>query len=99
MKTVLVLIATVLSFSMAQAQTPATPPMGKDHPCKKIMEACTAAGFKKGEWKVGKGLYKNCMHPIMEGQTVPGVSVTSGDVQSCKAHKAAHKEKMEEMHK
>lgn len=90
MKTLFVLIA--LSFSMAQAQTPApTAAMPKDHPCKKIEAACGAAGFVKGEWKEGKGLFKNCMQPIMAGQTVAGVSVAASEVQACQAMRAAHK--------
>ena len=94
MKTLFVLIAMALSFSMAQAQTPAAPaPTAKEHPCKKIMDACKSAGFVKGEWKQGKGLFKNCMQPIMEGKTVAGVTATADEIQSCKAHKEEHKAK------
>lgn len=100
MKTVLVMIAMTLSFSMAQAQTPAAPAAptapaaGQEHPCKKIMESCTAAGFKKGGYKEGKGLFKDCMQPIMEGKTVAGVTASPADIEACKAHKEDHKAEM-----
>ena len=61
------------------------------HPCEKIREACKAAGFKKGDHKDKKGLMKDCVHPIMEGKTVEGVSVTTVDVDACKAKKDHHK--------
>ena len=35
--------------------------------CKKIVEACKAAGFVQGEWKTGNGLWKDCVDPIVQG--------------------------------
>jgi hypothetical protein len=56
-----------------------------DGPCKKVVEACKAAGFKKGDHKSGKGLHKDCVQKLLAGQTVDGVTVDSADVESCKA--------------
>jgi len=61
-----------------------------DHPCKAIEEACKKAGFVRGEAKEGKGLFKNCMKPLMEGQAVAGVSVPPAEIQACQAKKAEH---------
>ncbi len=60
-------------------------------PCKKIVEACEAAGFVKGEAKKGYGLWLDCVDPIMQGTTtVPGAtkplpSVDPKIVSECKA--------------
>jgi hypothetical protein len=65
------------------------PSMMGDHPCKKIAEACEAAGFTKGGAS-GKGLMKDCLKPIMSGQSVQGVAVSPADVSACQAKRAAH---------
>jgi hypothetical protein len=62
-----------------------------DHPCKKIEAACEAAGFVKGGAKEGKGVFKNCLKPIIDGQTVNGVTVDPADAAACKAKIATHK--------
>lgn len=64
-----------------------------NHPCKKIKEACEAAGYTKGDHKNKKGLFKDCMQPIMAGQAVAGVTADPADVSACQAKKAARKEK------
>jgi hypothetical protein len=59
-----------------------------DEPCKQIKTACEGAGFTKGGHKTGnKGLFIDCMKPIMAGQSVPGVTVTPDQVTACKAKK------------
>ncbi len=63
---------------------------GEHHPCKKIEDACKAAGFIKGGAKDGKGLYKNCMMPLLQGQAVNGVTIGADDVADCKAKKDEH---------
>ena len=63
------------------------------HPCKEIKAKCEAAGFKVGDHKDKKGLYKDCMQPIMSGQTVAGVSVTAEEINSCKTKHAEQKAK------
>lgn len=59
-------------------------------PCKEIKEACESAGFKIGDHKDKKGLMKDCMHPIMSGQSVAGVTVSADVIAACKAKKEAH---------
>ena len=67
----------------------------KNHPCEKIKTACESAGFVKGDHKEKKGLYIDCMKPLLEGQSVAGVTITSEDVSACKEKRAKHKEKKE----
>jgi hypothetical protein len=62
-------------------------------PCKNIHAACSAAGYIKGHHKEGKGLWKDCINPILAGQSVAGVTVNSADVQACQAKKASKKAK------
>jgi hypothetical protein len=57
------------------------------HPCHAIEAACKAAGFLKGGAAQGKGLWKDCIQPILAGTAVSGVSVSAEDVQACKAKK------------
>jgi hypothetical protein len=64
---------------------------GKDHPCQKVKAACEAAGFKKGEHANKKGLWKDCVDPVMEGKSVAGVTVSAADVSACKIKKEEHK--------
>lgn len=64
-------------------------------PCKPLMIACKAAGFKRGGEAQGKGMWKNCMEPILTGQTVPGVNVnmSAADMQACKTNATAMMQK------
>jgi hypothetical protein len=66
-------------------------------PCRKIREACEAAGFTKGGHKKGegKGLFVDCMKKIADGETVPGVTVAAEDVAACKEKKGKRKERRE----
>lgn len=95
MKTCLVGSALILAIA-ARAEAPAAGAgaAGGGHgegPCKKVVEACAAAGFKKGDWKNGDGLFRDCVDPIMQGTTkVPGAtkalpSVPADVVSACKA--------------
>ena len=59
--------------------------------CQQIAEACKKAGFIKGDWKKGDGLWRDCVDPIIQGQTnVPGAtkplpSIDGNVVADCKA--------------
>jgi hypothetical protein len=59
--------------------------------CKPIEQACKNAGFIQGDWKKGDGLWRDCVDPIMQGQTsAPGAtkplpSVDAKAVADCKA--------------
>ena len=64
---------------------------GAPGPCKQIAEACKSAGFVKGDWKKGDGLWKDCVDPIMQGvKSVSGATkalptVDPNLVTECKA--------------
>jgi hypothetical protein len=64
-----------------------------NHPCKNIVSACEAAGFKKGGHKEKKGLWKDCVEPIKSGQSVEGVTVSAEDLEGCKAKREKHAER------
>jgi hypothetical protein len=63
------------------------------HPCKAIMESCKSAGFTKGG-TAGKGIMRDCMKPIMNGQTVAGVTATPDLVAACKTKMAERNQRM-----
>lgn len=69
-------------------------------PCMKLKEACQAAGFEKGKHKEKKGLMKDCLKPLMHGETVAGVTVSAEDMAACKENRQKWKEhKKEKGHK
>lgn len=82
----IVIAALVSSFAWANEQKSAD-----QHPCKVIIEACKGAGFIKGGHKESKGLFKDCMGPILQGQSIPGVNVDSSVVQACQKKKEIKK--------
>lgn len=79
----LALVGSLLVLNQAQAES---------QPCKEIKAACEAAGFTKGGHKPKtnsfKGLYKDCILKIRDGETVPGVTISAETVAACKAKKA-----------
>jgi hypothetical protein len=89
-----IILCIVASFAIS-AVTFADPGQGaKNHApgsCQQIKKACEDAGFIKGEWKNGYGLWRDCIDPIMQGKTtVTGAtralpSVDAGVVAACKA--------------
>jgi len=82
-------IVTSLSFAEAPGAAPT-----KEGPCKQIMEACEQAGFQKGMHKTdGKGLYKDCMTPMLAGQSVAGVTVDPATLSACQQKRAKHQQK------
>lgn len=84
----LVTIALSASLAMADDAEP-----GKGHPCHAIHKLCKAAGFKGGHHKTdGKGMWVDCVQPLIEGKPVAGVTTppSDADIQACKAHKAEH---------
>lgn len=78
-------LCTVL-FSSAALADGAAP----EGPCKQIKDACTNAGFIKGDAKDGKGLWMDCVDPLMQGTTakksvLPLPTVDPAVVTACKA--------------
>lgn len=88
----------VICFSamtaFAEEGGPGEPP--GDGPCKQIRDACEAAGFKRGEHKNKKGLFHDCLKPLMKGEAVAGVAVSAEDLEACKKNKKGRK-KMRKM--
>ena|SRR6185437_2794624 len=89
MKTTLLAIsAVVLTLGTA---SPAALAKG---PCKQVVQACRSAGFVKGAWKKGNGLWRDCVNPIMQGNTSPTgatkplPSVDASIVSACHAKRA-----------
>jgi hypothetical protein len=58
-------------------------------PCEQIVQACSSAGFIKGEFKEKKGLWRDCVDPIVQGKTVqtaiPLPTVDPSVVSACRA--------------
>jgi hypothetical protein len=83
-------VASIAFVNVAFAQS-TTKPSQPPGPCQKVADACKSAGFVKGDWKKGDGLWRDCVDPIMQGQTtVPGgtkplPAVDAGLVSACKA--------------
>jgi hypothetical protein len=79
--------------SMGSAPTAGSnAPGGAHHPCEVIKQACESAGFVKGEYKEGKGLWRDCIDPIIQGKPVnsaiPLPTVDPTVVAACKAKHA-----------
>lgn len=66
-----------LQRGMAQSET-------SDLPCLEVKKACESAGFSKGKAKEGRGLVKDCMRKLSEGQTVDGVKLNPAVIKACK---------------
>jgi hypothetical protein len=75
----IVLMLSTLSFAEGGHDEPLP------KPCQTIATACEAAGFHRGGHKEGKGLWKDCVAPILDGRTIPGVVVSGDDVKACQA--------------
>jgi hypothetical protein len=85
MKTaILTLLTLSLAIPAAFAEDATVPKgEGKDRPCMKIEQACSAAGFVKGGAKEGKDLFVNCVKPILDGKSVPSVAVDADTIKAC----------------
>lgn len=82
----------IATVGTALAQAPAAKmPNQPPGPCKEIATACRNAGFIKGDWKKGDGLWRDCVDPIMQGKaSAPGATkplpqVDAGLISACKA--------------
>lgn len=60
--------------------------------CEAIVNACLDAGFVK-EKSEDKGMWKNCMKPLILGKSVDKVKVEESDVKACRSHKIEKTEK------
>jgi len=74
LRTMFALAAVSLCSALAFAQGNKSDHGAPDE-CKQIAEACRKAGFIKGDWKKGDGLWRDCVNPIVQGKTsVPGAT-------------------------
>ncbi|HEY2744929.1 MAG TPA: hypothetical protein VGL86_09920 [Polyangia bacterium] len=77
----LVLLASTLAFAEGGGSDEPLP-----KPCQTIANACQAAGYHHGGHKEGKGLWKDCVAPILDGKTIPGVTANPADIKACSAN-------------
>ncbi len=77
MKKILLCLVFLSVHGMAQSET-------SDLPCLEVKKACEAAGFSKGKAKEGRGLVKDCMRKLSEGQSVDGVKLNPAVIKACK---------------
>lgn len=84
MKNLVFALAIIFGTLSLQAQAPAE---HQDGPCMKIMEACKNAGFGRAAAGEKKSLSKDCMQPLLNGQSVAGISLNASDIAACKAKK------------
>jgi hypothetical protein len=75
----------LLSLSLLSCAGHADQGKKKGGPCNRIVSACEQAGFKKGAHQEKKGVWFDCVQPIMAGETVAGVTLTADDVAACEA--------------
>jgi hypothetical protein len=80
---------TVITCGLCLALASPAAAAGPD-PCKQIVQQCESAGFIKGDWKLGIGLWKDCLNPIMTGTPATGAkkplpAVDPSVVSACKA--------------
>jgi hypothetical protein len=61
-------------------------------PCAAIVKSCLDAGYTR-DGGTGKTFWKDCMKPVILGQTVQGVSVDANTVKMCRADKIAQLKK------
>ena len=90
----LFLTAIALIFTAAVVSSPSASAADKG-PCGEILVACEKAGFKRGghneKTNEYKGLYRDCIQKIMDGETVAGVTIPAAKVAACKDKKAKRK--------
>ncbi len=98
-KTLSLTTVAVISYLLVGTTAWADDAPKSKHPCKSIQAACEAAGFARGRHEEGKGLFLDCMKPLLAGQSVPGVTVSSAQIDACKAVKAERRARREERQK
>ncbi len=87
------LVVISLLFILSPCSWAEENPEPKEGPCKKMMDACKAADFAKGDHTMKHGLFKDCMQPLLAGEAVPRVTIASDLVAACKKIKDAKKTK------
>lgn len=91
------MLAAILTTQQVFADDAGMPSDGK--PCSVIAHACLAAGFVKGESET-KGIWRDCMKPVILGKSVSGVSVNPAVAKACRVDKIKElKRELEELQK
>lgn len=57
----------------------------EDKPCAAIVKSCLDAGYVRHA--TGKQFWKDCMKPLLLGNSVTGVNVNATDVSTCRTAK------------
>lgn len=81
---VIMLVAMISAHQVYADDLASTTHGGK--PCETIASACLDAGFVKTE-SADKGLWRNCMKPIILGKTVANVKVDAYVAHACRMNK------------
>ncbi len=68
--------AIALCVLLAGAAVPLNAQPDAHEPCGQITKLCKKAGFLQGGAKAGKGLYTDCIAPIMRGTPQPPAATT-----------------------
>jgi hypothetical protein len=77
------LLSAILSLILSQS---VFADMDDSSACKKVAHACKAAGYSKEK---DMKFWKDCMKPVLYGQTVKNVKVDATDVSTCRTDKIA----------
>lgn len=86
------------SFAEVTATNPTDPDEATSKQCEKIADACRNAGFARRDQ--GKYFWRDCMKPILYGQSVAGVTVDKNDVKACRQFKIQNmQQQLDEMKK
>jgi|GEM_PF-2622511 len=84
-------VAIFAGVSIASAMDAVKAEPKKEGACAAVRTACEGAGFKEGAHKQGKGLWKDCVDPVVSGTAVEGVTVTqtTEELAACKTQREA----------
>lgn len=74
---------TTTTTAPAAAAAPDMSPDSDSKPCRVIAHACKSAGFVR-RGGPNKGFWKDCMKPVVMGQSVAGVTVDAATVKDCR---------------
>jgi hypothetical protein len=74
MRPIRVAIFTLCTLLASGASVNAQQPSKAEGPCEQVVAACKSAGFIEGDYKTGKGLYMDCIDPIMKGGGQPSTA-------------------------
>lgn len=83
------LLKVLILISLAGISSPTLAARSSGGACKNLAKACQAGGYTKGNSK--KRIGRDCLRPLLKGQTVAGVTVSPADLSTCKKDRAGHR--------